>query len=155
MTLSTVSNYWILNMPWQRRSITPLYVPLKDSPSLICGKDGVKPSISLSSLKLFSAQQCAHARYALNVFFREVTFCLYLKISEWMFLSVSLSLFATHLLLSIGPPFMNMHFFRAHWSPLTPSTDNSITPCESQWHNCWLNCVQVRYFCLCCENESV
>lgn len=38
---------------------------------------------------------------------------------------------------------------------MTPSTDNWITPFESQGHKCWLSCVHVRHSCVCRENESL
>ncbi len=97
----------------------------EDLNSLFLGEDGVKPSIPLSSLKLFIAQQCAHACHAVIVFFREVTFHLYLKTPDAcqsLSLSLSLSLLAIHSLLSVGT-LMKYAFIKAHWSlwllPLT------------------------------------
>ena len=92
--------------------------------SLVPGRERVKPSIPRPSLKLFSAQQCAHACHAVIVFFSEVTFHLYLKNTRC--LSVSLSSPATHPLLSVGT-LMKYAFIKAHRNPLTRSTDDLIT----------------------------
>ncbi len=89
----------------ERCRVYLLYVPWKPQ----TGKDGVKPSLPLSSLKLFTAQQCAHACHAVIVFFREVTFHLYLKTPDAcqsfsLFLPCTLSFLYAHL--------WNMHLLK-------------------------------------------
>lgn len=73
------------------------------------GRERVNPSIPLPSLKLFSAQQCAHACHAVIVFFREVTFHLYLKTPD---ACQSLSLLLPHTLSCLWARLWNMHLLK-------------------------------------------
>lgn len=100
----------------QRRPLSVGWSPA----SLVPGRERVNPSIPLPSLKLFSAQQCAHACHAVLVFFREVTFHLYLKTPD---ACQSLSLLLPHTLSCLWARLWNMHLLKhieARWLvPLT------------------------------------
>lgn len=100
--------------------------PLKEinSASVVPGKEGVKPSTPLSNLKSSSAEQCAHACHAVVVFFRGVTFHLYLKTPDAC--QFSLSFLAIHPLLSVGT-LMKYAFIKTQRCLLIPSTDEVIT----------------------------